>query len=188
MNNKNFWKEIIGDLEHSTEEIFKYFGYIKNEEDIKRIEEINSLIGNIKNYENYKFSRIPKLFSKNEIGYTTPKLRVEIFAFNKKELVLEKDKYNNLILPSNWVEQKLSVKESSIKYFKEYFNLELKPEKILSVNKNISNDENIIEISIIGKVSKIHNNCIFLDYNEIIKDNRYIQNYNKIIEIINNKI
>ena len=50
MNNKNFWKEIIGDLEHSTEEIFKYFGYIKNEEDIKRIEEINSLIGNIKNY------------------------------------------------------------------------------------------------------------------------------------------
>ena len=25
MNNKNFCKEIIGDLEHSTEEIFKYF-------------------------------------------------------------------------------------------------------------------------------------------------------------------
>ena len=110
------------------------FTYSKDDYDKERYQEIRDISHQIFNhYTDAPFEQIKNLFS-TENGYPTPKVDIRGVIFQKKQILLVREKLDGLwALPGGWADIGYTPAEVVVKEVKEEAGLKVKPVKLLAV-------------------------------------------------------
>lgn len=115
--------------------------YSNNEFDIERYHQLDLIAKEMATYFSDKNFKVIDQFFSLEKGYATPKLDVRAFILKDKELLLVKERSDNLwTLPGGWVDVNESPSESIIREVLEETGLNVKVIRLLALWDKLKHD------------------------------------------------